>query len=316
MSDKHAPHDEFVGRLEAKIGREAHRRNSLAPSSGWLPRLHLKAAVGVAVLIVVSMAIGGAVVAAAYQAQDDSRRDALRSELQASVDLAVGRLRLVTEQLRSAEQRMAIGVGSEEAVFEARAKVAEADAQVKAIRLQLDEVLITAREPLSQVSSPLVSGRDFVTERWKIELSVPVSALEFEKLKLRTAEHRVAVGMADARDLEVSRARIVEVEAGIEAFHKKLDIRQQFLKGEFDAGMADLRMIESETEQRRKALVPKIELAKKAVVSLDAKVQVGMAPGVERTEAQVRVMELELELSKLDIDLAVVRKQIAHRRGR
>lgn len=281
-----------------------------------MPRWRLKAAVGVAALVLVSMAIGGAVVAAAYQAQGNELRDLLSAGYERRADLARQRLALAREQVQTEQQRVAIGLGNQEAVLAAGVKVAEAEASLKVIDLQIQEIRIAAREPLGDVSSPLVSGRDFVTERWKIEASVPAAALEFEQGHLRGTEQRVAVGLANMSDVEISRARILELEAGIEAFHRKIDVRQRFLKGELDAAMADLRMLEGDAEQRRKALVPKIELARKTVAGIDARIQVGMAQTVERTDARLRVLQLETELARLDNELAVIRRQIAQRGGR
>lgn len=316
MQDHHAPHDEFVARLEARIGREVRRRNSLAPRVGWLSPVRLRSAAGVAALVVISMAIGGAVVAAAYEAQAGERRDALSTAYAERADLARQRFDLARQTLRNAEQQVSIGLGNQDAVLDALGKVADADAQVKIIALDIEEIHLAAREPLDVVSSPLVSGRDFVTERWKIQMTVPQAVLETERTRLQGAERRVAVGVATAGSVDTARARVVELEAGVEAFQRKIDIRRQFLAREIDAPMADLRVIESEAEQRRKALVPKVDVAKQAANGVDQKLRVGLATQVEREQAQVQLLQLQTELAQVDVDLAVVRRKIAERRGK
>src|SRR5262245_11028827 len=241
MRDKHVPHEAFVERLESEIGREERRRNAHTTSSGWMQQWSIKSAVALVALVLVSMAAGGAVLAAAYQAQDNERRDALTLSYQRQLTLERDRLKLAQDQLQNAQQRVSMGLGSEDAVSDARVKLIQAESAVKVVQLQLEEIRITKQEPQSQVTSPLVSGRDFVSERWKIEIEVPRTALDAEQKRLATAQRRVDIGVADPSDVSTSRARVIEIEAGIQTFQRKLEIRQQFLKGEFDAGMADLR---------------------------------------------------------------------------
>lgn len=317
MQVTHEPRDEFIERLEGRISAEARRRHRPAqapPWMRWMPYRPIQAALAVAALVIVSMGIGGAVVAAAYQAQTNEQRDLLASTYQRRAELARQRLSIAHQQLQTAEERLSLGMEGQEAVLEGQFKVAEAEAQLGSIELQLAEVRMTGREPLDAVSSPLVSGRDFLSERWRIEMSVPAAALRFEKTRLASAQRRMAVGAADRIDVEVSQTRIIEIEAAIEAFQRKIDIRQRFLKREMDAALADLRVLEGEAEQRRTTLAPKLDLARKQLKNITTKVEIGVATRVELAEAQLRLKELELDLSKADVDLAVIRRQIEQHR--
>jgi hypothetical protein len=215
MRDIHAPSDEFVERLEWQIGREVRRRNREADAPNWTPRSRMKAILAVLVLMVASMGIGAAVVAAAYEAQGNERRDQLTSGFEQRAELARQRLAIETGELRKIEQNVSIGVASRSDVLEGRIKVADAEAQVKSIELQLEEVRMTAREPRHELNSPLVSGRDFVTSRLRIEMSVPEMAVELARVRWREAQSRFEVGMADHLAVEVSRVRVLEVEAAL-----------------------------------------------------------------------------------------------------
>ncbi len=279
-----------------------------------MPHRPIQAALAVAALVIVSMGIGGAVVAAAYQAQSNERRDLLASTYQRRAELARQRLSLAQQELKTAEGRLSLGIEGQEAVLEGQFKVAEAEAQLGSIELQIAEVRMTGREPLGEVSSRLVSGRDFVSERWRIEMSVPAAALRFERARLASAQRHVAVGAADRIDVDVSQTRIIEIEAAIEAFQRKIDIRQRFLRREMDAALADLRVLEGEAEQRRTTLAPRLDLARKQLKNIAARVEIGAATSVELAEAQLRLKELELDLSKADVDLAVIRRQIEQHR--
>lgn len=319
MRDKHAPHDEFVDRLEAKIGRDVRRRNALAspgagPGSGLVARWSLKTALALATLVIVSMAIGGAVVAAAYEVQQSELRDQVASGYERRATLARERLALAEQQLKTAESQMSVGLGTQEPVLDARVKIAEAQSALKVLELQLEEIKMTSREPGMEVSSPLVSGRDFVTERWKIEMTVPTTAAEVERLRLKSLEQRVELGVISPTESEASRVRAIELETGVNIFQRKIDIRQRFLKGEYDGTMAELRLLEATTELRRKALVPKLDLAEHTAARMDERFRAGTVNPIERQEAQLKMLQLRMEIVDLDMQLAVVQKQIAQRK--
>jgi outer membrane protein TolC len=311
MRDKHEPHDGFVERLEWQIAGEVRRRNRPAPVPGWALRSRARLAIAAAALVLVSMGIGGGVVAAAYQAQDNERRDILVANFRQRVDLARQRLDLAAQQARAEEHRMSVGLATPEARFETRVKVAEAETDLKLIALQLEEVRLTGREPLAEISAPLVSGRDFVGERLRIELSLPESMLGLENTRLRDMRTRVEIGVAHPADVHVAEARIEEVRALIESLRKKIDLRQRFLKGEFDAVQADLRVLENEAELRLRSLKPTIELARQDLDRITARVNVGLAAPVELAEVRLRMRELEVQVAKAEVDLLLIRRRLS-----
>jgi hypothetical protein len=316
MRGTHEPRDEFVDRLEGQIRAEMRRQNRAIHTPRWTQWLQspIKAAVTAAVLMGLSMAVGGLVVAHAYQAQTNQQRSALVAAYEERGAIARQRVVLNRDELQTAQQRVSLGIDRQNAVVEARFKVVEAEARLRSIESQLAEVRLTGREPLDTVSAPAVSGQDFVSDRWRIDMSVSEAAFDLEKARLQDLERRFQLGLATALDVEASRARIAELEAALAGFRLRLDIRQQFLKREIDAALAGLRVLESDAEQRRQALVPRIALARKTVQDLTIRVDVGTAQRVELAEAQLRFRELELESSKVDVDLAVIQRQIAQRR--
>jgi outer membrane protein TolC len=317
MRSQHEPRDPFVERLADQIRVEIQRRNRVleAPRwTRWLVQSPIKAAAAVVALVIVSMGIGGVVVAAAYQAQTNEQRNILIASYDNRYALAQQRLVIATEQLKEVEQRVSVGIEAQEAVHEGRFKVLQAEAEVRSVELQKEEVRVTGREPLNAVSSPLVSGRDFVSERWKSEMSVSEAALALERERQRAAERRVAVGVGNPIDVEASKTRAIELEAALKGIAAKLDIRQQFLKRQIDAPMADLRVLEAEAEQRRQTLQPRMELAQRASREVARRVQIGTAQQVELLEAQLRQAQLAADLAKADVDLAMIRRQIEQRR--
>jgi hypothetical protein len=264
--------------------------------------------------MVLSMGIGAAVVAGAFRAQNQERRALLISGFEQRAELARQHLASITEQLQKMEQSVSVGAASPEDLLKARVKAAEAQAQLKLAELHLAEIRITGHEPLSNVSSPRVSGRDFVGECLRIEMSVPQAALQLEQFRLRETKNHVEVGTAAPIEFEASQARIVEVVAAIESFQKKIEIRQSFLSRKINGPEAELRVMEADAEQRQKTLIPKVEVARKESESAKLKVQIGVEQRVYMAEAVLRLQELETEMAKAELDLALVRRQIEQRR--
>jgi outer membrane protein TolC len=319
MPTTHQPRDQFVERLAGEIRAEVRRRNRSPQVSGWthwLVQSPIRAAIAIVTVVLASMAAGGFAVAAAYQAQTNEQRQILKANYANRVALAQQRVLLAAEELKMAQQRVSVGTGDQDAVLEAQFKVIEAESQLKSLSLQLAEIDVTGREPLNAVTSPLVSGRDFVVERWQVDMSVTEAALGVEKSRLQNAERRVAVGAAGAMELHASRARIRELEVALEGMQKKINIRQRFLKREIDAAMADLRVLEAEAVQRRQTLEPRLDLARQVVKDVSGKFETGSADRVELMQSQLRLLEIELDMAKVNVDLANIQRQIAQRAGK
>jgi outer membrane protein TolC len=256
------------------------------------------------------MAVGGGVVAVAYEARLSEQRDLLLGNFEQRAILAKQQLALTTQQLREMEQRVSVGIEPQESVRDVRFKVREAEAELKTIEVDIEEIRATGREPMHALSAPLISGRDFVTERLRVEMSVPAAALELEKMRAQAARSRFEIGMANAIDVEAAGTRVIELESAVEVFQRKIGVRQTFLKGGLTAAVADLRGLEAETDLRRTALARRIEFARRQVGEVKSRVETGTANPLNLAEAELRVQELQLEMSRADYDLLLIRKQL------
>jgi outer membrane protein TolC len=310
MSKRHAPRDTFVTGLEERLRAELTRTRLAPAAPRWLPRSTRGLALATAALVVISMAVGGGAVTLAYQAQQSQLRNLLVGTYEQHVALARQRADLARQQLREAERRVAVGVESSSAVDEARLKVAEAEAEIQTLEIDLVEVRATSREPMRTVSAPLVGGRDLVSDRWRVELSAKAAALRTATLDAQTARNRFNVGIAGSDDVEAASARQIEIEAAIQLVEQKLAIRQSFLKGLIPAATAELRVLEAEADQRRTALARRIDLARRQMSDIKTRVEIGASNSLEAAEAEMRLLELQLAVKKAEYDLALIRKQL------
>ena len=312
MQPTHTPRDGFVERLEWQISSELRRRHRTGPAT-WLPASPVKAAAAIVFLVLVSMTIGGVAVAAAIQAQDKERRDLVMTGSEQGLKLAELRVAAARLELSAIERQVAVGVerAASPAVEDARLKVAEAEGLYKVGALELQEVQVTGREPRDEISAPLVSGRDFVSERLQASLDVPERGLMAAKARVQAMRTRVDLGLAPLIDVAEAEARALELEQAVTAIRRKLDIRRQFVAGTITAPQADLRLIEAEAEQRVKSLEPRILVARQLSAATQRRFEVGLATQVELAEAKLRLSVLESDLAKAQLDLALIRKKIS-----
>lgn len=311
MSGAHEPREEFLNQLELQLCADLRRRKRSGGARTSLPQSRIAVALAIAAVAIASMAIGGGVVAAAYQARFNEQRDLLLGIFEERAAIAKQRLALATQQLRQVQERVSIGVEPEESVSDMQFKVTEAEAELKSIELDIAEISATGREPMNALSAPLISGRDFVTERMRVEMSVPAAALELEKTRAQRARTRFEVGLAETTEVEAAGARIVELESAVEVFRRKLGIRQTFLKSGLPAAVADLRGLEAETDLRRTALTRRIDFARRQLHDVKGKTAIGTAEPLDVAEAELRLQELQLAMTKAGYDLLLIRKQLA-----
>lgn len=310
MRNQYDLQDDAIERMEGRLRREIQRRNVARARLWWLPQTPFRVAFALAAVVVVSMGVGGGIVAAAYQAQQNEQREQLASVYEQRVQLAVQRLDLARTALEAVERRVEIGVARREDTWEERVRVAEAEAALARSRADVEEVRLSGREPRDEVSAPLVSGRDFVTRRLDAALLAPPVRLDVENRRISYLRMLVDVGRARPVEIEVARAAMGEAEAAITALRRKQEIRLSFVRGTLDVKRAELQALEVDAEMRRSLVLPKIEAARQQSASLRARVDVGLSLPVELAEATLRLRELEAEQAKAELDLAVIRRQL------
>ncbi len=310
MSGAHDPREEFVNQLELQLRADLRRRDLAPVTPAWMPQSRLAVAFAIAAVVIVSMAMGGGVVASAYQARLSEQRDLLLGTVEQRAAIAKQQLALATEQLQNVRERVSIGTEPPESVADAQFKVTEAEAELKSIELDIAEIRATGRAPLSALSAPPISGRDFVTERLRVQMAVPAAARERGKVRAQALQSSFDVGMASAIEVEAARTMLIEFESAVEMFQRKIGIRQTFLKGGIPAAVADLRALEAEADLRQTVLARRIESAQRQVSDLKARLEIGTANPLNIAKAEMELQQLRAEGAKASYDLHLIRSQL------
>ncbi len=316
MRDLHEPQDDFVERLQWQIRTEVRQRQRAAAIERTPARPRWRLAAAAIGLAAVSMFAGGAAVVVAYQAQATEQGTQLAVRYEQRADLEKQKLALAKSRVTESERRAQMGIAPAVEVLEERTKLADLEGKVELLMLNVQEVRASGREVTDGVTAPLVSGRDFVSERWRIEQRSLTATLEYEKALLDATTRRFAVGLVGQDTVVEAQARVNELQAAAVRFESRLALRQRFLKKEIDTAEAELRMLEGEAQLRQKTLQAKLGPAREDVERVNRLFNVGLTSRLQIAEAQLKLHEIETELAKAGVDLALIQAKLAERRGK
>lgn len=122
MPGAHEPREEFVNQLEHLLRADLRRRDLAAGGHTWWPESRAGFALAAAAVVIASMALGGGVVAASYEASLSEQRELLLNTFEQRAALAQQRHALATQRMRDVQQRVSIGVEPQESMTDARIK--------------------------------------------------------------------------------------------------------------------------------------------------------------------------------------------------
>ena len=309
MQDKHEPDEKFVDQLEWQLASEIRRRDRAEATTHPMWRL-----ARVALLVIVSMSLGAAAVAATYQIDESWRRDLLVAGLEVRIEMLRQRMALASEEVDRTRQQVAAGTLSEATLTGAQLGVANARTQLERMELDLEEVRISGREPRNDIVAPLVGGRDFVSERIQLELQVVSRQLAAVIAEQREAQQRVEAGAASGSEVQMWEAEVRSIQAHRGELDGRLSYRGAFLDGGLSAVEAELYLLREEAERREEALRANLT---RYVAELDetrARVAAGVESDSSLTLAQYNLSQMQAELRLAQQELQIIEGELRARR--
>jgi hypothetical protein len=311
MLDKHEPDPQFVENLEWQLGGEARRRGRGADGRPFWARV-----ARASLLVVVSVALGAAAMGASYQIEESWRRDLLVAGLEVRLEMARLRIDVTAEEMARVQQRVAEGVRSEEDLAAARMFLLETEAAARLIELELEEIRVSGREPLGEISSPLVGGRDFVSEHIGVEMRLERERLNMVADGLERERRRYDAGVIDEQQLQSMRFGLLEYEERLESLEDRLSIRRDFLAGSVSAVQAELLVLVRDAERKEERARRELELARGEMLRARSRVEAGRASPFAARQVELMFAELEGEARLARIELDVLERELRERGGR
>jgi outer membrane protein TolC len=307
MPDKHEPDPRFVDNLEWQLKREL-RRNRASTATRQIYRV-LK----IAALMLGSVALGAAAMGASQQLQESWRRELLEARLEVRLQLAQQRFETQRDAIELTRGRVEQGVVSGRELMFVELQIAQAEADVTVIALELEEIRSTGREPLGELSSPLVDGRDFVSEKINARMQVARERLDVVQRSRERTRQQVDLGVVTERELRAQDLSMLEAEQHLEILDAQLEIRRSYLDSEISAVEAELKLLELEAQSQVILLEQRLEHVELDLGRLLAMIELGVVHQAEALQMTSHLEETEAELRLAQEELDIVRRELERR---
>jgi len=302
MSEIYEPDGQFLERLEWQLSSEYRRTNRLKPSSGKIavPRRMVAITCMVGILMT-----GVAMIKAAEYIQDSWRKKIEIARAETEVKLKRAHLESTREMASRAEMRFSNGLVREEEyrVIQIAAKRAELDWN-KSL-LNLDEVKASGAAPRNELYAPEVGGRDFVSERLKIEIKEIELDLELFRSRVERLKQLVEKGLVQGDEFGLIQSEIAARKVTIDKIQKRLDLRKRFVAGEITAQEVEIKDRMTVAERNLHLAQSRVDSLSEQLKRLKTLETKGMISPLEIKQMQyaLDVAQAELELATLEMDV-------------
>jgi hypothetical protein len=311
MQKKHEPDSSFTEKLEWQLGTELRRQNR-----DHAARTSPRRLLGLGALVMISVVFGAGAMAASQQMEESWRRELLEASLDVRLDLAMRRLDMQLEELGRVRERVEQGLIDEREITYFELQIAEAETEAKTLDLEREELRLSGRQPVGKVSSPLVDGRDFVSERIHARMALQQRHLDLMQSELDREIDRFQLGLIQEQDVLGREMAVQEAEAALIVLQQELQIRREFVDAEISAVEAELRVLQAESERKERLLNQQMELVLLQMERVQAEIDAGLVSPTAGAQAELHVAELEAELMLAQIELQVLRRELDARTER
>jgi hypothetical protein len=162
------------------------------------------------------------------------RQAPLLTQARAVASLATEQADVSRQALQMAKVRWEGGLATYAEFAQAQRADSEADLRLKLAELDVAEIDAGGGPVRTEISAPLIDGRDFVSERLRIAFDAVSTQATLLEQHLKFAEARVQAGVATSDSvvaLGIERARLA---ADAEQIRQTLALRQSSLAGAID----------------------------------------------------------------------------------
>lgn len=302
MSKTYEPDSQFLERLGWQLSSEYRRTNRLKSPSGKIaiPRRMVMITCMVGILMT-----GVAMIKAAEYIKDSWRKKIEIARAETDVKLKMAHLESTREMESRAEMRFSNGLIREDEYRVMKIAAEKAELDLKRSQLNLDEVKVSGVIPRNELYAPVLRGRDFVSERLKIEKKEVELDLEPLRSRLKRFKQLVEKGLARGDELDHIQAEIAARKVMIDKIQKRLDLRKRFVAGEITAQ-------EVEIKGRITVAERNLHLAKSRVDSLNKqlkRLKILEAQG-SISPMEIKPLEYALNAAQAELKLATLEMEV------
>lgn len=302
MSKNFEPDKQFVDRLEWQLASEFRRAGRLKPAAG---KVAVPRGVVAASLVAGVLLTGVAISKAADTIRDSWRKKIEMARVETEVKLKGLQLASLREMAAGAAARAASGLIHEEEYLALKLAADCAALDLKRSELNRQEVEASGEVARDELYAPIVDGRDFVSERLKLESETHALNLESLERRLARVDDLVAKGLVQDEELDQVRTELAFRKTLIDKVLERLDLRKRFVAGELNAQEVEINgRISAADEHLRqvRARVGSIQEQLERLRGLEARGLVSKTE-VEQTRFALEAAQAELSLAALEKDV-------------
>ncbi len=262
-----------------------------------------------------SIVFGAAAMGFSQQLSDSWRRELLEARLEVQLELAQRRVAVQLEALGLTREQVEQGVRSDRDLVYYELQIAQAEVDAKIMTLELEEIRRSGREPQDALSSPLIDGRDFVSEKIQARMEVARRHLDVVRYDVARTQERAEVGVVSEDEVRARNLIARQAELELESLNKQLELRRAYLDSEITAVEVELKLLEAEAQnqlaildRQRAHFEREMERYEAAVGSVPPAVAVQLRAQIAEIEAQLRLARAELEIVQRELELRGLRR--------
>jgi len=293
VNKTYEPDDQFVDRLEWQLSSEYRRASRLKSSTGKIAVSRRMVAIAITIGVLMT---GVAVTKAADYIKESWQKKIEMARVETEVELKKVQLESIREMASEIKARVSNGLIREDEYQAMKIAVKNAELDFKRSLLNLDEVKMSGEIPRNELYAPIVGGRDFVSERLKIEI-MEVEMLQKQlNIHLERFSQLVKQNLVQENEMDIVQAEIAMQKVKIDKIQERLDLRKRFLAEEITAR-------EVELKGRLTAAENNCHLAQSKVDSLQEQLSRLQTLETQGTVSHMEVKQLEFALDAAQAEL-------------
>lgn len=286
----HQPTPEFRDYLEGEITREFRRHRSFG-------RLRLTA------ILLGALTVGTTAGLASAQIRQGAQRDSLLQTAQSDLALAGLRLDMVRRMMEDVASRFRVGAVGPSVLAEAESELRQMEAMAARARLNVEEIRASALPARDDLNAPLVSGRDFVTERVQIDLFMAQQRLTIAEKVQAEAERQSRVGTASEFAVLEAGLKVVRERATLGTLAERRKLRKEYV----DQGTA----VENLNRRFQLAQVRfDAHVAQETVNVLRRRLEAVRKQHAVGSASELELLRSEYELKEKEFELQMLARQL------
>jgi outer membrane protein TolC len=302
----HEPTPEFRSHLEWQIETAMRRESRLAePVTGSAPTGWLRTAV----VVLVALAVGGAAGIASERVQDAQTRNQLIENAKSELALMQMRVEMARGEYQDARRRFEMGAADNDAVARAERQLRAMESALNRLKLNIEETERTSAPPRDELNAPLVSDRDFVRDRLKLELDTAQQELAAAEDGVAKANARFHAGLVPPAALVQADSHLALAKHHMQELRLRLEFRQKYLQEQMNAEELAGHMRRAQLTLEAELTKQQLEAAKRRVADVRRQVEIGIATQLDLKRGEIEILELEVKLKNIQQQLAAMGKK-------